>query len=201
MSEIKPILSIIAIAMMVVGYIPYLRDTIKGKTKPHVFSWFVGVIIAFVAFGIQFQSQSGPGMYVTLSAGMVGLVILFFALKNKDKDITRMDYVYLALSMVSLMLWLFAKRPVLSMIFIVLTEILSFIPTIRKSWHAPYTETLSSYITNFFRFIIAILALKNYSFVSVGYPATWLLLNGGFALLLMYRRSLVDPSVDKQPKA
>ena len=127
-------------------------------------------------------------MYVTLSAGIIGGIITIFAFRNKEKDITRFDWICLALASVSLVMWLFAKQPVLSMLLVITTEVISFIPTIRKSWRAPYTETLSSYITNFFRFIIALLALNKYTFVAVGYPATWLFLNGSFALLLVYRR-------------
>lgn len=188
--QYKNVLSAIAIAMMVIGYIPYIRDTIKGKTKPHVFSWVIGVIITIIAFGLQLQAKSGPGMYVTLSAGILGGFITVLAFRNKDKDITGFDWVCLVLSAISLVMWLFAKQPVLSMILVVTTEVVSFMPTIRKSWRDPSTETLSSYIVNFFRFILALLALNTYAFVAVGYPTTWLLLNGGFATMLIYRRSV-----------
>ena len=186
--EYKSVLSAIAIAMMIIGYIPYLRDTIKGSTKPHVFSWLIGMIISFIAFGLQIQEKSGPSSYVTLSAAIISSVIVFYSFKNKDKDITKWDYICLALSVASLVAWLIVKQPVLSMFFVILTETISFIPTIRKSWKKPYTETLSSYVTNFFRFIVALLALNKYTFVAIGYPLTWLLLNGGFATLLIYRR-------------
>lgn len=186
--EYKNYLSAVAIAMMVIGYIPYIRDTMKGKTKPHVFSWGIGMVVAFIAFGLQIQEKSGPAAYVTLSAATLSSVMVFYAFKNKDKDITIFDYICLVLSVFALIAWLLAKQPVLSMVFVVLTELISFFPTVRKSWKAPHSETLSSYVTNFFRFIVALLALNKYTFVAIGFPLTWLLLNGSFALLLVYRR-------------
>jgi hypothetical protein len=195
--NIKNILSVVAISMAVVGYVPYLRDTIKGKTKPHVFSWFVGMTISFIAFGLQIQEKSGAASFVTLSAAIISAVILFFAMKNKDKDITRLDYVCLVFAMVSLVLWLIVKQPILSMLFVVLTEILSVIPAVRKSWKKPYTETLSSFVTNFFRFIIALIALNKYSFVAVGYPTMGILMNGFFAGMLMYRRKVIPEGKQK----
>ena len=191
MTEYKNILSIVAIVMMAIGYIPYIRDTVKGKTKPHVFSWGIGMVVAFIAFGLQFQEKSGPAMYVTLSAASLSSVMVFYAFKNKDKDITSFDYICLVLSVIALIAWLIAKQPVLSMIFVVLCELISFFPTVRKSWKAPYSETLSSYVTNFFRFIIALLALNKYTFVAIGFPLTWLLLNGSFAAVLIYRRKIM----------
>jgi hypothetical protein len=186
--DIKQALTIVAVSMMVIGYIPYTRDTITGKTKPHVFSWFIGVVVTFIAFGLQVADGAGPGRYVTLSASVIGTIILLFALQNKQKDITKSDYYCLVLAIISMILWLAADAPILSMVFVVATEVFSFVPTIRKSWHAPYSETLSSYIINFICFIIAIFALGKFTFVAIGYPLTWLLLNGGFALMLLYRR-------------
>lgn len=191
MLDIKTILGTVAVLMVFIGYVPYLRDCIKGKTKPHMFSWLVGMIISFIAFGLQIQDKAGPGAFVTLSAAIISAVILLFAIKNKDKDITQSDFIALLLSIGALIFWLVAKDPVVSTVFVIFAEALSFLPTVRKSWNAPYSETLSSYVINFIRFSIAIIALQNYSFVSVGYPATWLVLNGLFALILINRRAVI----------
>ena len=32
----KDILGFIAIALTFIGYVPYIRDTLQGKTRPHV---------------------------------------------------------------------------------------------------------------------------------------------------------------------
>jgi uncharacterized protein with PQ loop repeat len=37
----KEVIGIIAVIFTFVGYIPYIMDTIKGKTKPHIYSWFI----------------------------------------------------------------------------------------------------------------------------------------------------------------
>ncbi len=39
----KEFISGIAVALTFVGYVPYMRDTIKGKTRPHVYTWFVSI--------------------------------------------------------------------------------------------------------------------------------------------------------------
>lgn len=191
MFDYKTILGTIAVLMVFIGYIPYLRDSIKGKTKPHMFSWLVGMTISFIAFGLQIQDKAGPGAFVTLSAAIISAVILVLAIKNEDKDITKIDFVALLLSGGALAFWLIAKDPVISTIFVILAETLSFLPTVRKSWSDPYSETLSSYVINSIRFTIALVALHNYSFVSMGYPVTWLFLNGAFALILIHRRKII----------
>jgi len=37
MQELKNIIGIIATLLVFIGYIPYIKDIVKGKTKPHIF--------------------------------------------------------------------------------------------------------------------------------------------------------------------
>ncbi len=49
-TTLKEILTILSIALIFVGYIPYIRDIFRGKTHPHVFSWIVWSILNFCLF-------------------------------------------------------------------------------------------------------------------------------------------------------
>jgi len=53
MYEFKNILGIIATVLVFIGYIPYLRDIVKGKTKPHIYSWFLWCFVTLIAFALQ----------------------------------------------------------------------------------------------------------------------------------------------------
>ncbi len=186
----KELIGIIAVVLTFVGYVPYIRDTIKGKTKPHIYTWFVWGLVTAIAFGLQLSDQAGAGAYVTLAAALVCFVIFFFGLKQDkaERDITTSDTVFLIFSLIALLLWLFAKQPVLSVILLSVLDMLGFVPTIRKSWMKPQQETLSSYATNTFRFGLAIFALENYTLITALYPITWIIANGLFAVFLVVRR-------------
>ena len=67
---------------------------------------------------------------------------------------------------ISLAIWIFAKQPVISVILLSLTDMLAFVPTIRKSWNKPHTETLFSYQMNTFRFVLALIALHHYTIIT-----------------------------------
>jgi hypothetical protein len=188
MDEIKNLIGIIAIFLTFFGYVPYIKDTIKGKTHPHIYSWFLWATISAIAFALQISHGAGIGGFVTLAAALVCYVICFFGIRSGKKDITKSDTVFLILTLIALVIWLLAKQPVLSVILLSITEMLAFIPTIRKSWNKPLTETLSSYIMNTIRFTLGIIALQNYSIITSLYPVTWLLANGLFSILLIVRR-------------
>ncbi len=50
MSEAKNILAILAVLLTFAGYIPYTKDILKGKTKPHLFSWFLWSFVTAIVF-------------------------------------------------------------------------------------------------------------------------------------------------------
>lgn len=189
MSDIKNVLGIIAVILVFVGYVPYLRDVIKGKTVPHIYSWFLWAFVTVIAFALQFSDKAGTGSFVTLAAGLMCTVVFLLGLFGKGKkDITKLDTVFLILGFVALVFWLIAKQPVISTILTTAIDVFAFAPTIRKSWHKPHSETLSLYSLNVLRFTLAVLSLQRYTIVTALYPSVWVLGNGLFALMLVIRR-------------
>jgi hypothetical protein len=192
MSELKSILGIVATALVFIGYIPYLRDIVKGKTKPHIYSWFLWCFVTLIAFALQISGGAGTGAFVTLAAALmcIAVIVLGFRYKSRIK-IVKIDTFFLILAIIALGLWLIAKQPILSAILTTLVDLLGFAPTIRKSWKRPFTETLSFYYLNSLRFGLAVVALQTYSIVTALYPITWLLGNSLFAVMLLIRQRQV----------
>ena len=89
MLTIKYLIGVIAVLLTFVGYVPYIRDTIKGKTKPHVYSWFLWGFVTIIAFALQVSGNAGIGSLVTLAAALVSFVIFALGLRNGKKDITK----------------------------------------------------------------------------------------------------------------
>lgn len=194
MYQIKVIIGLIAVILTFAGYIPYITDTIKRKTRPHVYSWFIWGFVSLLIFLLQFSAKGGAGSYVTLAAALVCLFIFAVALKNGKRDITKTDTAFFISALVATAIWIFAKQPLISIILLSTIDMLGFVPTIRKSWNRPHTETLFSYAMNTFRFCLAIYALQTYTIVTSLYPITWVLANGGFTVLLLVRRKRVGKS-------
>ena len=187
----KEIIAAIAVILAFVAYIPYFRDIIKGKTKPHVYSWFVWGFITVIIFALQVKGGAGAGALVTLSAAICSFAVFFLGLKNGKKDITKSDTVFFLLALLATAIWVFAKRPGLSVLLLVTIDMLGFIPTVRKSWQKPQEETLFTWELNGFRHGLSILALKQYNFLTLLYPVAWTLANIFFSLMLVARRKRV----------
>lgn len=188
MVDIKTIISTIAVILAFVGYIPYYRDTLSGKTTPHIYTWFIWGFATAVIFALQVSGGAGVGSWVTLAAVILSFGIFALGMRNGKKNITTSDTIFFILAWVALFLWLFAKQPVLSVILLSSTDMLGFVPTIRKSWNNPYSETLFLYGLNSFRHGLSFFALEQVNIVTWLYPVSWAIANGLFSIMLIVRR-------------
>ncbi len=188
----KVLISIIAVILAFIGYIPYVYNIIKKKTTPHCFTWFISTISGFTLYALQVFGGGGIGAWSLLAASIICLIIFILSLRIGNKNITRSDVVFLILALLSLVLWLIVKQPILSLLLLNTVEILGFAPTIRKSWNSPYSETLFLYEVCIVRHGISILALQQFNVLTVLTPALWTVVNVVITLILVVRRNKVN---------
>ncbi len=188
MFDYKIILGLIAVVIALAGYIPYFKDIFRGKTKPHAFTWLVWASLTGIAFFGQLFDGGGAGAWVTGFTALVSFVIFFLAIGRGEKNITPSDKWSLSGAVVALILWFLTDSPLGSVILITLIDALGFYPTFRKSYHKPHEETMLTFFLSGLKFIIAIIALQNYSVVTYLYPASLVLMNFIFVGLLIVRR-------------
>jgi len=190
--SIKQYISLIAVILTFISYIPYYRDILRNKTQPHIYSWSLWGLLTILIVALQIKGGAGSATYVTATAGLLCIGVVILGLKNGKRDITKSDTVVAILGLIAIGFWLIVKQPVISIILIVVADILAFIPTVRKSWHKPHSETLSLYITNTFRFFLAFLAIKEYTILSSLWLVVWIIVSGLFSIMLVLRRKTIS---------
>jgi hypothetical protein len=192
--DYKIIIGIITIVLAFVGYAPYVRDIIRRKTTPHAFTWLVWTLAVGITCALQIVGGAGPGAWTTVAITGICSFVFLLSLKYGDSDIAKMDMVFLVCALFALGLWLVAKQPVLSVILIVLTDVLGFAPTVRKSWNKSYSETLVMYEITAVRHGLSIFALMQFNMLTAVYPIVWTLANLAFSVMLLVRRKAMAKS-------
>lgn len=186
--------SILVVILTFAGYIPYVADILKGRTKPHAYTWLAASLTAFLAYGLQSVGGAGVGALPMLVIAVICTIVFILSLRHGTKDITKSDLFALIASLIGLVLWVFIKQPVLSVIIITCSEILSYVPTIRKSWLQPYSETLALYEISMVRHGLSIVALEQINILTTLYPTAWTLTNVVITLVLIIRRKRIAES-------
>ncbi len=203
MRDTKTLLTIVAILFALLAYINYFRDIFKGKTKPHAFTWLIWCTMSTVAFFSQVSDGGGVATWVLALTAVVNFAIFFLAVYKGRTDITNTDWFCLMIAFLGVALFTFNEDPTMSLIIISAVDIIGFIPTVRKSMLHPYEETMATFGFASLKYIFSIMALQNYTFVTVYYPAVVATTNALFVILLIEVRSRVPntkPKVKPKPK-
>lgn len=168
----KEILSVAAMVLTLVAFVPYIRAVIGGTTRPHVFSWVIWGATTFVVFLAQLEAKGGVGAWPIGMSGIITIVIAFLAyVKRADAGITRTDWLFFVSAMSSLPLWYLTSDPLWAVVVLTTVDVLGFGPTVRKAYSFPHSESMLFFALFAARNLLVIMALENYSLTTVLFPA------------------------------
>ncbi len=186
---IKIIASSIATIIAIIAYIPYLIDMFRGKNQPHLYTWISIFLITSVVAYIQLVGGAGIGAIPTIIGAIIDGIILFFCFRFGTKDIVFLDKICLAISITGIATYLFlSSQPILALTVVTFAEIISFIPTFRKTKNDPYSESLTSYYLLVIKLVLILLALEQYNLLTVSYSIIWLLIITAFIISTLILR-------------
>lgn len=186
--DYKVILGAGAVVLGLAGYVPYFIGIFKGRTKPHVFSWFIWGLLTAIAFAIQLTEKAGPGAWITGVTAVVCFVITALALQRGERTITPSDKITFIAALASIPLWLATKNPFYSVLLITVIDALGFYPTFRKTWHKPWEEALVAHFMSGLKWVLAIAALDQVNFNTAFYPLSLVFMNNAFVFMALWRR-------------
>jgi len=184
----KLIFATLSVICVLVSLTPYLIDVLKHKTKPHIYTWLIwSVTQGSAAVGIWY-GNGGWGA-LELGIGAVYIFIIFLlSFKFGSKNITKFDTLVLFLAFITVYVWLGTKDALLVVIMVSIIDTLGYIPTIRKSYYEPYTETLHAWFTGALASVFAFLALDTYTPLTTTYLITIFLCNIVVASVIVKKR-------------
>lgn len=169
---IKIIFGAIAAALALFSSYLYIRDIFRGNTKPHTYTWLIWAIVTTIAFFGQVVSGGGPGSWATGVAAVVTIFTFLLSLKGNygTKDITNFDKVCLVLAILSILPWLLTKSVLWSVLLATFIDLIAFFPTMRKTWHAPKSESLGSMYVDAVKHGLSTVSMGTYSLITLVYP-------------------------------
>lgn len=181
------ILAIIAALLAVVGNVPYLRHMVKGVVRPHPFTWFVGSIVSGIVLAGMLVKGAGVGALPVAVSELFTITIFVLSLKYGFRGITASDKWFLIITLTGLIPWMFTHDPTISVVIAVAVDAVSFMPTFRKTWKYPDTESSVLYGSNVARHILALLSLQTYNLATTLHSTVMIVLNIGMVATILRR--------------
>ncbi len=187
--NIKIFLGLLAALFAAGSAFLYIRDIFRGNTKPHIYTWLIWTILTIIGFLGQLHGGGGPGAWATGVTSIYTLFVLVLSFFYGTSDITKFDTVCLALAVLSIVPWILAQNVLLSVILATFTDILGFLPTMRKTWNAPKSESLGSMYFDALKHSLSIASLQRYSLITWLYPTGVLCAKIVIIAEITYRRA------------
>jgi len=193
--DIKLIFAIISTIVGISGLLPYIRDITLKKTRPHSFTWLIWAITQGTATAALWYGKGGFGAIGLALGTCASTLILLLSLRYGEKNITRSDIIFFTIAILAILIWWLMHNPLLSLILVCFIDLIAFIPTFRKSYNNPWTETILAWEAGAISNIFAILALNQYNVLTLTYIVVIFSSNIAFITFLLIRRRKIPRSV------
>jgi hypothetical protein len=181
---------VVAVFLAIIGNVPYLRDVITNKIQPHPYTWFAWSIVSAVTFSGQVVKGGGIGSIPTGVAELFTIIIFLFSLRYGFRDIAKRDTYFLIAALLGLIPWALTRDPTLSVVTVVGIDVIAFVPTLRKTWHNPKTETPILYAMNVLRHILTLFSLQAYNVATTLHSIAMITTNSLMTLFILCRRKM-----------
>jgi hypothetical protein len=195
--DLKLIFGIVSLVVSLAVFVPYLRDIFRKRTKPHAYSWLVWSLLQGVGVIAQFQAGAGYGAWGLTLGAFFCFTIFVLSLKFGTKNITKFDSACLAASLIAIVFYIVFKNPLWSIVLVSLIDFIGFLPTFRKAYQEPETETASAFALSALANFFSLLAIQDYSVTTVLYIASLVVTNVSFVSMLLIRKRILARRIPK----
>jgi hypothetical protein len=183
-------------AITLAGYMIYLSqmypDDPSQVIKPQPLSWIGFGFLTGAGWIIQVAQGAEAGSWCL---GITALACLVIGVWSLLKFTWLFDGRSISAACIGIALFAFSfltRRTIewatLSAVCATLADLAFYEPTFKKAWRCPREESVTNFTANSVKCIPALLALQSYSVATTIYLLMLTVVNGGFALFLLFRR-------------
>jgi len=186
-SVIDPRFIYLASLISLAGGVIYIRDTLLGYTAPNRVTWSLWGFLPLLAFAVERQNHVGISSLFTLMLGLVPIAIVIASFRNPNAvwQIGRFDLVCGAISLLGVAVWLFIDQPTIALVTFVFADVVAALPTLRKSYREPETESGLAFAAGTTSAALTMLTLNEWTTISALFPLAIFLTDIVLTLLVL----------------
>jgi hypothetical protein len=184
----QDIFGLIAVGISTASCVNYIVSILRGRTKPHAFTWVIWGLIQAIVFVAQWRQGAGAGAWTTGSSTLFCFSIFVLSLFKGEKSITRSDWVAFLCGLAIIPFWRLTHNALLAVLLAIVIDAFAYYPTVRKSWIRPHQENIFMYASDDVRWVFAFLAMSDTSAITLVYPIFCMIANTSLSLMIFVRR-------------
>jgi hypothetical protein len=175
---IDPRFAILGALITLAGSASYARDTLRGKTQPNRVSWVMWTVAPLIAFAAEVSQGVGLDALLTFAVGFGPLLVVIASVLDPQayNRLTRLDVFCGVMSVAALVGWALTGRGNVAICLSILSDLLGAVPTLRKAYTHPGSESAGVFVGGAVGSTITLLAIR---------PDAWGFANFAFPLYIL----------------
>jgi hypothetical protein len=188
MTDVAPMLGVLAALVGIADTIPYIRHTLRGSTRPHRGTWLIWSGLAVVVCLSQHADGASWSLLMAATQAVLTTLIFLLAIRRGEGGVTAAERVMIAIAAGGVVAWIVADQPIVATACVVAADLLGAAMMAPKAYRDPHSETLSTFALASLSGALAAGAAGSADPALLLYPAYFCLVNGAIALLIHERR-------------
>jgi hypothetical protein len=187
--ELAPVLGILAGIVGVADTIPYVRDTVRGVTRPHRGTWLIWGVLAIVV--CLSQRADGASWSLVMAAAQAALTTLTFllAIRLGEGGVSPIDMLLIAIAGAGVVGWVVAGEPLVATACVIGADVIGAAMMVPKVRRDPGSETLVTFAGASVGGALAAGAVGAVDLSLLAYPLYYCVINAMLAVLIHHQRA------------
>jgi hypothetical protein len=179
---LDPKFAILAGVIAVASAAGYAFETLRGRNQPNRVTWAMWTVVPMIAFAAQIGQGVGLQSVFTFAGGFGPLLVLVATFVNRKAywRLTSFDLTCGLISLAALALWAITGKGLVALALSVLADFFAAVPTIKKSYRVPMSESGYPFLFGVVAAVITLLTIKE-----------WTLANSAFGIYVLFTDSLI----------
>jgi hypothetical protein len=195
------LLGVLAGLVGVFDTVPYLRDVMRGSTRPHRGTWLIWSALAVVVCLAQWADGASWSLIMLLTQAVLTTAVFAVAIVHGQGGTTIIELVLIAVAAAGVTGWLLSGEPLVATVCVVAADLIAAAMMVPKTYHDPGSETLATFVYASIGGALAAGAVgvaDNAGATLLLYPIYYCLANGAIAVLIHHRRTVLRWRVAEQ---
>ncbi len=108
--------------LAILGYIPYIKDTLQLKTKPQRTTFLIWSILGAIAFFSQLAKGALYSLWLPGSETLLTVAVFLLSLKRGVGGFNKKDYIALVVTLIGLLVWYYTKEAAVALYSVIIVD-------------------------------------------------------------------------------
>ncbi len=175
------------------SYVVGVKQMLQNKYVPSTFSRIIWLLLSVNSFAGVVLSGSNSSILLAVIFMLGNLVVCIVSFWKGTKQFGFLEYICVGLLLVSGLVWIFFYVPILNLVISLVAHFIGGIPTYKKVWLNPQSESVGFWSLFFFASLLSVVTAQTVQIDKVIFPIYFTIFDGSmFGLTLRKKIGVSD---------